>query len=116
MPPRPAQFFLVRVHLLRPLKGFFPKGAIRSDRGTFLLQDWKPTPDNAAFAIDELGSDEVARREREKFRNYRFARSGADGRKRDWQATWRNWVMKAADHGTGHRNGPSAQLALAQSA
>lgn len=30
--------------------------------------------------------------EAERFRDYWHAKAGKDGRKLDWQATWRNWV------------------------
>jgi hypothetical protein len=49
--------------------------------------------------------------EAEKFRNYWHAKSGKDGTKRDWRATWINWALKAdAPRGTNvqspqHRNG-----------
>lgn len=77
----------------------------QKSRGEFLPQDWKPGTEGQRMAIAELGSREAALRELEKFRNYWFAKSGADGRKRDWEATWRNWIMRAADDGK--RNGNS---------
>jgi hypothetical protein len=33
-----------------------------------------------------------------KFRNYWLAKPGSGGRKLDWNATWRNWILKAAEH------------------
>lgn len=75
----------------------------QKSRGQFLPQDWKPCPEGQRMAIAEIGSRDAALRELEKFRNYWFAKSGADGRKRDWEATWRNWIMRAAENG--QRNG-----------
>lgn len=75
----------------------------QKSRGEFLPQEWGPCLEGRRMAIAELGSREAALRELEKFRNYWFAKSGADGRKRDWDATWRNWIMRAADDGK--RNG-----------
>lgn len=36
-------------------------------------------------------------RETEKFRNYWRSKSGKDATKLDWPATWRNWMLTAAD-------------------
>jgi hypothetical protein len=46
--------------------------------------------------------------EAEKFRNYWHAKSGQDGTKRDWRATWINWVLNARGsnvQSSQHRNG-----------
>jgi len=75
----------------------------QKSRGEFLSAEWGPCIEGRRMAIAELGSRESALRELQRFRNYWFGKSGADGRKRDWDATWRNWIMKAADDGK--RNG-----------
>jgi len=80
-----------------------PKPSKGTERGSFIATDWEPSDADTAFALAELGSDAATAREREKFRNFWFSKSGADGRKRDWSATWRNWVMRAAENGTGSR-------------
>lgn len=83
-----------------------PPSVVRSpqkSRGEFLPQDWKPCIEGQKMAVAELGSRDAAVRELAKFKNYWFAKSGADGRKRDWEATWRNWIMRAAENGK--RNG-----------
>jgi len=40
--------------------------------------------------------------EGEKFANFWWAKSGKDGTKRNWQATWRNWILNAK--ASGHAN------------
>jgi hypothetical protein len=40
--------------------------------------------------------------EHEKFENYFHAQPGIGGRKVNWGATWRNWIIKAAEW---HHNG-----------
>ena len=42
--------------------------------------------------------------EHEKFCNYWHAKSGQQATKVDWPATWRNWIIKAAEE-TPRRNG-----------
>ena len=84
-----------------------PPSVVRSpqkSRGEFLPQDWKPCIEGQKMAVAELGSRDAAVRELAKFKNYWFAKSGTDGRKRDWEATWRNWIMRAADDGKRNRN------------
>ncbi len=77
------------------LRSASPKGA--TALGKFLPEDWEPSEADWAYAVQELGSRLLAEREREKFRDYWFGRSGAGGRKRNWSATWRNWCRKAAE-------------------
>ena len=61
-------------------------GRSKSSRGTRLPQDWKPKAED--------GEDD---RELAKFRDYWTAVSGQKGVKRDWDATWRNWLRNAKD-------------------
>lgn len=63
-----------------------------SSRGTRLPLDWKPKPEDG---LDDL---ELA-----KFRDYWTAVSGQKGVKRDWDATWRNWLRNAKDWGGGKK-------------
>jgi uncharacterized protein YdaU (DUF1376 family) len=83
----------------------------KSPRGSFLPTDWQPSDAGWTFAIAELGDEHLARRELMKFRNFWFGKVGEAGRKRDWDATWRNWVMKEADNGAGPRNRSHVGLA-----
>lgn len=49
------------------------------------------------------------RRETEKFINYWRGKSGKDATKLDWPATWRNWMLNAAERqpSNGARASPS---------
>ena len=60
-------------------------------RATRLPEDWQPKEKDWLFAEQE-GVD--AQRELAKFRNYWLAKP-KDNTKLDWDATWRNWCMKA---------------------
>ena len=44
--------------------------------------------------------------EAEKFRNHWHAKSGKDGTKRDWKATWMNWCLRAS--GVAHGRQPAS--------
>lgn len=60
-------------------------------RGSRLDADWTLPDDWKAWCVRErpdLNPDSVA----EQFRDFWVAKPGKDGRKADWQATWRNWV------------------------
>ena len=65
--------------------------------GCRLPDDWTPGDDGLNFAIQEGFSHEAAMRAFESFRDYWTAKTGADACKRDWQATWRNWVRRSHD-------------------
>jgi hypothetical protein len=54
-------------------------------RGSRLLADWQPK---------EHFEEKL---ELEKFRDYWIAQPGQKGVKTDWDATWRNWVRRAAE-------------------
>ena len=78
-----------------------PKGGSRK-RAHQLPDDWSPS--------DELLAEQQTKhpnvnleRELEKFRNH--WRSKGETRK-DWSATWRNWVIKAEEFGSGARASP----------
>jgi hypothetical protein len=65
-------------------------------RASRLPEDWNPSEDDLAFARS-LEID--ATREAERFRDYWNARAGPGAVKRDWPATWRNWIRKATESG-----------------
>jgi hypothetical protein len=76
-------------------------------RGTRLPDDWMPTPD----LIDAMSTENPhveLRWETTKFRDYWHAQPGAKGVKADWDATWRNWIRRAAEHATPQQRAPSA--------
>lgn len=63
----------------------------KSRQGTFLPADWALPADWRMWAVEErpdIDVDAVA----SMFRDYWIAKPGKDGKKADWQATWRNWV------------------------
>ena len=65
-------------------------------KGRRLPSDWRLTDDDWAEACRVLGSRR-AEGELAKFRDYWVAKPGREGLKRDWDATWRNWVRRAAE-------------------
>lgn len=70
-----------------------PSGA--RTRGCRLPDDWRPEPEPEL--VEAVGGQDAARREFAKFGDYWRAQSGQRARKVDWQATWRNWLRKAAE-------------------
>lgn len=64
-------------------------------RGTRLADDWKPSAELVEAMRTEGIPDDLARRELPKFRDYWAGKPGKDGRKADWDATWRNWLRRA---------------------
>lgn len=75
----------------------------RSDRATRLPDDWQPEPEPELVAA--IGGVVRARHEYAKFADYWRAKPGKDGRKADWQATWRNWLRNAQKYSTGPPEG-----------
>ena len=70
-------------------------------KGTRLPENWQPSEPCIAYAIDRgMTRDRVAI-EAEKFKNYWTAKSGAGATKRDWSATWSNWIITAMERGYG---------------
>jgi hypothetical protein len=67
----------------------------RSDRATRLPEDWRPDPEPEL--VEAIGGQDAAKREWAKFVDYWQAKAGKDGRKVDWQATWRNWLRNCAE-------------------
>ena len=68
-----------------------------STTGSRLPVDWKLPKRWGEWAIadrPELTTDEV-RRQGEMFADHWHAATGKDGRKADWEATWRNWIRRA---------------------
>jgi hypothetical protein len=73
-----------------------PKGRT-STTGSRLPVDWKLPKRWGEWAIadrPELTAEEV-RRQGEMFADHWRAATGKDGRKADWEATWRNWIRRA---------------------
>lgn len=66
-------------------------------KATRLPEDFTLTPLRFEFARKERLPDEQITREFERFRDHWLQASGRNAAKRDWDATWRNWVREAAD-------------------
>ena len=68
-------------------------------RGTRLSPDWYPS--KAVIGDMESECPHVDfRAEHRKFIDYWIAKSGKDATKLDWDATWRNWIRRAAETST----------------
>lgn len=65
-------------------------------RGTRLPDDFAVTPDMVAWARERVPHVD-GRHETEKFINHWRGKSGKDATKLDWQATWRNWMLRASE-------------------
>lgn len=72
------------------------RGKPRSDRATRIPDGWTPDAEEQLQAEAQAAGVDL-HRELERFRDHWQAKSGKDGRKADWQATWRNWLRKAID-------------------
>ncbi|WP_330438800.1 hypothetical protein OHB44_27915 [Micromonospora sp. NBC_00821] len=67
-------------------------------RGTRIPDDFAVSDDMKAwFATNCPGVN--GQRETQKFRNYWSAKTGQAATKLDWAATWRNWMLTAAERG-----------------
>lgn len=64
----------------------------KKKRGTRLPDDWVLPRDWGAWALSQGWPEQVIRAESEKFKDYWHSVSGQKGVKRDWFATWRNWM------------------------
>lgn len=67
---------------------------LRRERGCRLPSDWVPSEGNIEFAKKRGFSMEQILDIADTFRNHWIAKAGTDAAKRDWDATWRNWVKK----------------------
>lgn len=74
-------------------------------RGTRIPDPFVVTPEMVAWARDRVPAVD-GRLETEKFTNYWRAKTGAGATKLDWTATWRNWMLSAAERLPERRGGP----------
>lgn len=79
------------------------EGSQRTIRGSRMLPDWKPDPDEWQATVELIGGQR-AQSELLKFRDYWIALPSAKGLKADWPATWRNWIRRITES-TGAANG-----------
>ena len=68
----------------------------RAQTATRLAPDWQLPRAWGEWALEERPDwqPEQVRKVAEAFRDHWLAKGGADARKADWQATWRNWVRR----------------------
>ncbi|CDO47468.1 hypothetical protein AT246_06820 [Bartonella henselae] len=69
-------------------------------KGQRLPSDWQA---DIGAAISEGLSEEQARWQEKKFRDYWHAKSGKEALKVDWQATWRNWFRREIERIKDHQ-------------
>lgn len=77
----------------RPDQITTPKGV---DRATRIPEPFIVTPEMRQWAVKEVPGVDVDKATR-KFVDYWRAKSGKDAVKRDWVATWRNWLRRDAE-------------------
>jgi hypothetical protein len=65
-------------------------------KATRLDSDFRPTPELMAWAQEEFPNVQL-KKETYAFIDYWGSLPGQRGLKTDWNATWRNWIRKAAD-------------------
>jgi DNA-binding transcriptional regulator YhcF (GntR family) len=70
---------------------------IKSVKGSRLPNDWIATDDYINFALSEGYTIDTANREAEKFKDYWIASTAKTAVKKDWLATWRNWIRNNKD-------------------
>lgn len=73
----------------------------KATKGTRISDDWALTDELRDYARTKGLSDGQITNEADKFKNYWLAASGSNAVKRDWNATWRNWIIRAAERAGG---------------
>lgn len=86
----------------RPVNG---NGGGQKNAATRIDPGWMPTPLDRQTAMDEGLTEAEITRIADSFRDYWLSKPGAQARKLDWSATWRNWVRREADNREKSRNG-----------
>lgn len=87
----------------RPDPATTPNGVVEGARkrapsqATALPHGWSPDDDLIAEMRSECPGVDLDHETR-KFRDYWIAQGGQRGRKKDWRATWRNWIRRAAEN------------------
>jgi hypothetical protein len=87
--------------IVRAVKAAETQARVPPHRGTRLSPDWGPSALAVAYATERGLAEEQVSHEAEKFRNYWTAKTGAGATKRDWEATWRNWILGAMERCNG---------------
>lgn len=87
-------------------------GASRTTKATRIPDDFRPTDDMKRWFFEEQLDKAIPNpaMEHAAFCDYWKAKPGADARKLDWAATWRNWMRRAGSqrnyHGASGGPGP----------
>lgn len=68
-----------------------------SPTGSRLAHDWIPSQELIDWSTKETPNVNL-RTEVPKFRDYWIGKAGKEGRKLDWDATWRNWARRAQEY------------------
>jgi len=95
-------------------------GARGAGKGQRLPDGWEPSPldpDSVSGKIAAAWAPDRYERELSKFSDHWAAKSGKAALSSNWQATWRNWVVKSDEFDqrrNGNSVGPSAAVAQAQ--
>jgi len=110
-PPDQDQVYNLRTPVVPSSRAHAPAPAREADqaepkpkRGTRLPADFIPSEKSRRTILDESPALDL-RREHSRFVDYWTAAPGQRGVKLDWNATWRNWMRKAADSQNRGRNG-----------
>lgn len=69
--------------------------------GTRIPDDWRPSEEDDTFAASQGLVKSQIDFEADKFRDFWISKSGKDGVKLDWPATWRNWIRNSRTRSTG---------------
>lgn len=62
--------------------------------GSRIAENWQPSPKDLAFATKHELTPQEIEDEADRFRDHWKSTPGKDGRKLDWEATWRNWITR----------------------
>jgi len=76
-----------------PKKG---DSADRAVRGTRLAPNWVLPSTWGQYGLQQGLREAEVRSEAEQFKNYWLANSSQSAVKLDWEATWRNWIIRTA--------------------
>jgi len=79
-------------------------------RACRLDPNWWPTTENVEYALAKGLSLDRINLEAEKFRNHWTAKSGQNATKLDWDATWKNWILRSMEGSNGRPNGRAETL------
>lgn len=69
----------------------------REKRGSRIPDDWSPTEADVTFARSHGFSMSDVTRIAAVFKNHWLGAAGANARKANWAATWRNWIIREAE-------------------